>query len=112
MPQNETIKSQNETINGSNETVNQIYLQIIVCVAENDNVKSQLLLEYTGVSRATLFRAITYLASDDIHFLMRQGARRNGCYVLTEEGQMFYDEVIKSTRAHLYMVYRNSLNVH
>lgn len=94
-PKNETII---ETINGKNETVSQMYLQIIACVAENDDVKSQLLLQQTGVSRATLFRAITYLSSDEIHFLMRQGARRNGCYVLTEEGQLFYDEVIKPTR--------------
>ena len=108
-PQNETVSPQNETvndtislkietINGKNETVRQTYLQIIACIAENENVNSNILLQHTSVSRATLFRAITYLSSDAVKFVKRQGSDKYGCYVLTEEGLQFYDEVIKPTR--------------
>ena len=93
----ETVMSLNEPLNETlneplNETLNEVLdekeLLVLGEISRRQPINRKQLVQVTGISMATMNRIIRTLSSEPWELIVRQGAKKNGGYVLTGKGRL------------------------
>lgn len=79
-PINETINSDGETINDDRETINESQQLVLRVLADNPGATYGQLVEATGLSRASIARAISSLKA--LGLIEREGSKKTGSWVV------------------------------
>lgn len=77
---NETINSDDETINVERETINEGQQLVLRALADNPGATYGQLVEVTGLSRASIARAISSLKACGL--IEREGSKKTGSWVV------------------------------
>ena len=72
-----------------NEPLNDTELQIIKAISTKQIINRKQLVGLTGLSAATITRSIAILSSAPFDYIERQGSKKTGGYVLTENGKYY-----------------------
>ena len=90
IPCHEGFEKAIEAINEPlNEPLNDTELQIIKAISTKQIINRKQLVGLTGLSAATITRSIAILSSAPFDYIERQGSKKTGGYVLTENGKYY-----------------------
>ena len=85
----------NEPLNKPlNEPLNDKEILILKEISNRQPINRKLLIQLTGISESTVTRIISKLSADPLALIVRQGAKKDGGYILTEKGQAYLTTLI------------------
>ena len=78
----------------TNEPLNDKEILILKEISNRQPINRKLLIQLTGISESTVTRIISKLSADPLALIVRQGAKKDGGYILTEKGQAYLTTLI------------------
>ena len=80
----------NESLNESlNEAINEKEMLILKEISNRQPINRKLLTQFTGIPASTVTRIISKLSAGPFLLIERQGAKKDGGYILTDKGSEF-----------------------
>ena len=90
IPCREGFENTSEPLNESlNEPLNDKEMLILREISNRQPINRKLLTQFTGIPASTVTRIISKLSTDPLALIERQGAKKDGGYILTEKGSAF-----------------------
>ena len=86
IPCREGFENANEPLN---EAINEKEMLILREISNRQPINRKLLAQFTGILESTITRIISRLSTDPFVLVERQGAKKDGGYILTEKGSAF-----------------------
>ena len=78
-----------EGFENTSEPLNDEEVLILREISNRQPINRKLLTQFTGISASTVTRIISKLSTDPLALIERQGAKKDGGYILTEKGSAF-----------------------
>ena len=90
IPCREEFENANEPLNEAiNEPLSEKEMLILREISNRQPINRKLLAQFTGILESTITRIISRLSTDPFVLVERQGAKKDGGYILTEKGSAF-----------------------
>ena len=78
-----------EGFENTSEPLNDKEMLILREISNRQPINRKLLTQFTGIPASTVTRIISKLSTDPLALIERQGAKKDGGYILTEKGSAF-----------------------